>query len=64
MLLFSLVAGLAVTAFLQYLTGSLNGGYLLTSLGLGLGIAALATTFVGLEALFGFAGLGLGARPS
>lgn len=60
-LLFSLVAGAAVAAVLQYGTGSLDGGYWLTALGLSLGMAALSTTFVGLEALFGLVGLGLGA---
>ena len=60
-LLFALAAGFAVTAFLHYITGSLDGAYLLTSLGLSLGIAALSTTFIGLEALTGFAGIGVGA---
>ncbi|MEE1940454.1 hypothetical protein V1L54_13730 [Streptomyces sp. TRM 70361] len=60
-LLFSLVAGAAVTALLQYGTGSLNGDYPLTALGLALGMAALSTTLVGLGALLGFAGIGLGA---
>ncbi|MFF2330525.1 MULTISPECIES: hypothetical protein [unclassified Streptomyces] len=59
--LFSLLAGAAVTALLQYGTGSLTGNYWLTSLGLSLGMAALSMTFIGLEALIGFAGLGLGA---
>ncbi|MGW9362137.1 hypothetical protein [Streptomyces diastaticus] len=60
-LAFSLVAGAAVAAFLQFATGSLDGNYWLTSLGLSLGMAALATAFVGLEALLSFAGLGAGA---
>ncbi|WP_327659821.1 MULTISPECIES: hypothetical protein [unclassified Streptomyces] len=60
-LLFSLVAGAAVAAFLQFGTGSLDGNYGLTSLGLALGMAALSTTFIGLEAVLGFAGLGAGA---
>ncbi|GAB2800919.1 hypothetical protein GCM10027073_36450 [Streptomyces chlorus] len=59
--LFSLLAGAAVTAFLQYGTGSLAGDYWFTALGLSLGMAALSMTFIGLEALVGFAGLGLGA---
>ncbi|MEV6201351.1 hypothetical protein AB0M64_15385 [Streptomyces sp. NPDC051771] len=59
--LFSLLAGAAVTAFLQYGTGSLTGAYWVTALGLSLGMAALSTTFIGLEALLGFAGLGAGA---
>ena len=59
--LFSLLAGAAVTAFLQYGTGSLSGTYWLTALGVSLGMAALSLTFIGLEALIGFAGLGAGA---
>ncbi|MBV7673869.1 hypothetical protein STHAL_30970 [Streptomyces halstedii] len=58
---FALVAGFAVTAFLQYGTGSLDGDYLLTSLGMSLGMAALVTTLLGLESLIGMAGFGLGA---
>ncbi|WP_431033096.1 hypothetical protein ACQYWQ_07295 [Streptomyces sp. P6-2-1] len=58
---FSLLAGFAVTALLQYGTGSLGGAYALTSLGMSLGMAALSLTFIGLEALVGFAGLGAGA---
>ncbi|MGX9919638.1 hypothetical protein ACWIG4_07290 [Streptomyces sp. NPDC002248] len=59
--LFSLLAGFAVTALLQYGTGSLDGSYALTSLGMSLGMAALSLTFIGLEALVGFGGLGAGA---
>ncbi|MGW0043285.1 ABC transporter permease [Rhodococcus sp. NPDC003348] len=58
---FSVVAGAAITAFLQYGTGSLTGNYWLTAAGLALGVAALACTMLGLEALFGFVGLGIGA---
>ncbi len=59
--LFSLLAGAAVTAFLQYGTGSLSGTYWINALGVSLGMAALSMTFIGLEALIGFAGLGIGA---
>ncbi|MFD6425119.1 hypothetical protein [Streptomyces sp. NPDC060198] len=58
---FALLAGFAVTAFLQFGTGSLSGGYLLSSLGMSLGLAALVMTLLGLEALMGMAGFGLGA---
>ncbi|MFJ4339563.1 hypothetical protein [Streptomyces sp. NPDC088915] len=58
--LFSLLAGAAIAGCLQYGTGSLAGSYWLTALGLGLGMAALSMTFIGLEALAGFAGLGAG----
>ncbi|SCD81832.1 hypothetical protein GA0115246_106463 [Streptomyces sp. SolWspMP-sol7th] len=61
--LFSLLAGFAVTALLQYGTGSLDGSYALTSLGMSLGMAALSLTFIGLEALVGFGGLGRGGGP-
>ncbi|MEV7007007.1 hypothetical protein [Streptosporangium sp. NPDC051022] len=60
-LAFALVAGFAVTAVLQYGFGSLNGAYWLTALGVSLGMAALAVPFLGLESLFGFGGLGVGA---
>jgi hypothetical protein len=58
---FSLVAGTAITAFLQFATGTVDGNFALTSLGLSLGMAALATTFIGLESLVGFAGIGIGS---
>ncbi|MFC8064502.1 hypothetical protein [Streptomyces sp. NPDC057293] len=58
---FALVAGFAVTAFLQYGTGSLDGDYLITALGMSLGMAALVMTLLGLESLFGLPGFGLGA---
>lgn len=60
-LIFALSTGFAVTAILQYATGSLAGDYWLTSLGVALGIAALAITLLGLEAMLGLAGVGLGA---
>ncbi|MEU2599891.1 hypothetical protein ABZ678_10190 [Streptomyces hirsutus] len=59
--LFSLLAGAAVTAVLQWGTGSLAGDYGITALGLSLGMAALSLTFLGLEALAGMAGFGIGA---
>ncbi|MFI8170843.1 hypothetical protein ACIGAN_31440 [Streptomyces sp. NPDC085931] len=59
--LFSLLAGAAVTAFLQYGTRSLSGTYWLTALGVSLNMAALSMTFIGLEALIGIPGLGIGA---
>jgi hypothetical protein len=60
-MVFSLLAGAAVTALLQFGTGSLEGNYVITALGLSLGMAALSMTFIGLEALLGMAGFGLGA---
>ncbi len=58
---FAVVAGFAITALLQFGTGSLDGDYWITSLGLSLGMGALSLTLLGLEALIGMAGFGLGA---
>ncbi|WP_329343630.1 hypothetical protein OG252_45160 [Streptomyces sp. NBC_01352] len=58
---FAAVAGFAVAALLQYGTGSLSGNYWITSLGLSLGMAALALTLLGLQSLMGMTGYGLGA---
>ncbi|WP_299531810.1 hypothetical protein [uncultured Streptomyces sp.] len=60
-LAFALVAGFAVTAFLQFATGSIDGGHLLSGLGMSLGMAALVLTLLGLEAVLGMPGFGLGA---
>ncbi|MDQ0792398.1 hypothetical protein [Streptomyces sp. B1I3] len=60
-LAFVLAAGAAVTAVLQFGIGTLDGNFWITSLGLGLGMAALAVPFLGLESLFGYAGLGAGS---
>ncbi|MFI5867486.1 hypothetical protein [Streptomyces sp. NPDC051546] len=59
-LLFSLVAGTAIAAVLQFATHSVDGNYWLTTLGLILGTAALSTTLLGLQALLGMAGFALG----
>ncbi|MFF8532410.1 hypothetical protein ACF07B_10695 [Streptomyces sp. NPDC015532] len=59
-LLFSLVAGAAIAAVLQFATHSVDGNYWLTALGLILGTAALSTTLLGLHALLGMAGFALG----
>ncbi|MFB7085726.1 hypothetical protein [Streptomyces sp. NPDC056296] len=58
---FALAAGAAVTAVLQFGIGTLDGNFWLTSLGMGLGMAALAIPFLGLESLFGYAGFGAGS---
>ncbi|MFJ6070989.1 hypothetical protein ACIQFU_09095 [Streptomyces sp. NPDC093065] len=58
---FALAGGAAVTAVLQFGIGTLDGNYWITSLGLGLGMAALAIPLLGLESLFGYAGLGVGS---
>lgn len=58
--LFSLVAGASVAAYLQYFTGTLAGDYWANAATLSLGMAALSFTFLGLESLLGWPGLGLG----
>ncbi|HIW90127.1 MAG TPA: SNG1 family protein [Candidatus Corynebacterium avicola] len=58
---FSLLAGLAIGAMLQFGYGTFDGHYLATSGVLALGIAATSVFIIGLEALFGLAGLGVGA---
>jgi hypothetical protein len=57
----SLVAGLVLTAILQGWFGSLDGNYWFTSAAMALGIAASAAALLGLGALFGLAGLAVGA---
>lgn len=58
---FVVVAGFGLTAVLQYVVGTFDGNYLLTSLAAALGLAATAYTILGLRTLFGPSGLGLGA---
>lgn len=60
-LAFSLLAGFAATAILQFWLGSIDGPFALTALGVSLGIAAISLVVLGLESLLGYAGLGLGA---
>ncbi|MEU3733851.1 hypothetical protein AB0E81_31300 [Streptomyces sp. NPDC033538] len=60
-LLFSVVAGAAIAAVLQFGTHSTDGSYGLTALGVILGMTALSTTLLGLQALLGIAGFGLGS---
>ncbi|MFC8453456.1 hypothetical protein [Kitasatospora sp. NPDC057223] len=59
-LLFSVAAGAAIAAVLQFGTHSVDGDYGLTALGVILGMAALSTTLLGLQALLGMAGFALG----
>jgi hypothetical protein len=58
---FAVTGALALTAVLQYWLGSLEGTYWLNASVIALSIAATSTTLLGLEWLFGTAGLGLGA---
>ncbi|MFJ9054756.1 hypothetical protein [Streptomyces sp. NPDC102409] len=59
-LLFSVVAGAAAAAVLQFATHSIEGNYGLTALGVILGMAAMSTTLLGLQARFGMAGFAFG----
>jgi hypothetical protein len=59
-LIFSVVAGTAVAAVLQFGTDSVDGDFGLTALGVVLGMAALSTTLLGLQARFGMAGFAFG----
>ncbi|MEU6832999.1 hypothetical protein ABZ894_30500 [Nocardia beijingensis] len=60
-LAFATTGGLAVAAILQFWLGSLSGSYLANAGAVGLSIAAIASTVLGLEALLGYAGIGIGA---
>ncbi|MCX5214774.1 hypothetical protein OG689_36895 [Kitasatospora sp. NBC_00240] len=60
-LLFSVVAGAAVAAVLRFATHSINGDYWLTALGLILGMAALSSTLIGLQAFIGIIGFAAGS---
>ncbi|MFG2038037.1 hypothetical protein [Dactylosporangium sp. NPDC048998] len=59
-LVFAITGGLALVAILQYWLGSLEGDYWTNSSVVALSISATALTLLGLEALFGVAGLGAG----
>ncbi|ROO86788.1 hypothetical protein EDD29_4368 [Actinocorallia herbida] len=61
MLAYAVTGGLALTAILQFGFGSLGGAYLANSGVVALAISAIALTLMGLQALLGGAGLGLGA---
>ncbi|MBE6481141.1 MAG: ABC transporter permease [Actinomyces ruminicola] len=54
------LGGLCVAAVLQTWFGAVDGSFLLLWAGLSLGIAAISLTLIGLQALMGYAGLGLG----
>ncbi|MFC9694126.1 hypothetical protein ACFTSF_36615 [Kribbella sp. NPDC056951] len=57
----AITGGLALTAVLQFWLGSFEGNYLANSSVIALSIAAISLTLLGLEWLFGLAGLGVGA---
>lgn len=58
---FAVVGGLGLTAVLQFVVGTVDGNYFLTSLAAMLGIAATAFLALGLRSAFGGAGLGVAA---
>lgn len=58
---FSVLAGVAATAILQHWLGAIDGPFWATAAGVGLGIAAISLTVLGLESLLGYAGAGIGA---
>ncbi|MEU3511990.1 hypothetical protein ABZ733_29695 [Streptomyces longwoodensis] len=58
--LFSVIAGVAVAAVLQFATHSIDGNFGLTALGVVLAMTALSTSLLGLQALLGIAGFALG----
>lgn len=58
---FSAVAGVTITAILQFWLGSIDGSFWLTATGVALGIAAISLVVLGLESLFGYPGLAIGA---
>jgi hypothetical protein len=60
-LAFAITGGLAVAAILQFWLGSLTGSYWANSGAVALAVAATSLTILGLESLFGYAGLGLSA---
>lgn len=59
-LLASLAVGFVVVAILQFGFKSVDGNYVLTALALALGTAAISLFVLGMEARFGYAGLGIG----
>ncbi len=59
-ILASIAVGFVVVAILQFGFGSLSGNYALNALALGFGTAAISLFVLGMEARFGFAGLGIG----
>lgn len=60
-LAFAITGGLSVAAILQFWFGSLEGDYLANTGAIALTIAATSLSILGLEALTGVAGLGIGA---
>lgn len=60
-LAFAITGGLAVAGILQFWFGSLSGSYPANAGAIALSIAAVSLTVLGLESVFGYAGIGIGA---
>ncbi|WP_280432011.1 hypothetical protein [Nocardia brasiliensis] len=60
-LAFAVTGGLAVAGILQFWFGSLSGSYPANTGAVALSIAATSLTVLGLESVFGYAGIGIGA---
>ncbi|MFI2478250.1 ABC transporter permease [Nocardia xishanensis] len=58
---FAVTGGLTVAAILQFWLGSLSGFYPANACAVALTIAATSLTILGLESLFGYVGIGVGA---
>jgi hypothetical protein len=61
LVVYTLVAGAALSAILEGWFGALQGNYALNALAITLSIGAISATIVGLRSVFGYAGLGVGA---
>ncbi|WP_280401257.1 hypothetical protein [Nocardia carnea] len=60
-LAFAIAGGSVVAGILQFWFGSLSGSYLANTGAVALSIAAVSLTVLGLESLFGYTGIGIGA---
>jgi hypothetical protein len=60
-LAFAITGGLAVAGILQFWFGSLSGSYPANAGAVALSTAAVSLTVLGLESVFGYAGIGIGA---
>jgi hypothetical protein len=58
---FALLTGLVLASVLQFWFGSISDGVLRVGLGLSLGLGAISLLLLGLEALFGTVGFGVGS---
>lgn len=61
LVVYTVTAGLALSAILEGWFGALQGNYALNALAITLSIGAISATIVGLRSVLGYAGLGVGA---